>query len=81
MPRKQFFADVQVAADKKIDTITSVARGSDDGEVIATFLPPRGIPIEISLLAQPGTYFSITSNLASPIYINVILFVCGGTLS
>jgi len=55
MPRKQFIADVQAAADKNILGITSVVRGDDDGEVVACFSPPTGAPIEISLLAQPGT--------------------------
>ena len=55
MPRKQFIADVQVAADKGAPGITSVVRGDDDGEVVASFSPPTGAPIEISLLAQPGT--------------------------
>jgi ubiquitin-conjugating enzyme E2 Q len=55
MPRKQFIADVQVAADKNIFGISSVVRGDDDGEVVAYFVPPTGAPIEISLLAQPGT--------------------------
>lgn len=56
MPRKQFIADIQAAADKKILGITSIARGDDDGEVVASFAPPTGAPIEISLLAQPGTH-------------------------
>jgi hypothetical protein len=56
MPRKQFIADIQVAADKNILGITSIARGDDDGEVVASFAPPTGAPIEISLLAQPGTH-------------------------
>lgn len=55
MPRKQFIADVQVAADKSVLGITNVARGDDDGEVVASFVPPSGAPIEISLMAQPGT--------------------------
>jgi ubiquitin-conjugating enzyme E2 Q len=54
MPRKEFIADVQAAADKKVLGITNVARGDDDGEVVACFVPPSGAPIEISLLAQPG---------------------------
>jgi ubiquitin-conjugating enzyme E2 Q len=54
MPRKQFIADVQAAGDKNILGITSIARGDDDGEVVACFVPPTGSPIEISLLAQPG---------------------------
>jgi len=54
MPRKQFIADVQVAAENSIRGITSVTRGDDDGEVIASFVPPTGAPIEVSLLAQPG---------------------------
>lgn len=56
MPRKQFIADIQAAADKKILGITTIARGDDDGEVVASFAPPTGAPIEISLLAQPGTH-------------------------
>ncbi len=55
MPRKQFIADVQAAADKRIAGITKIARGEDDGEVVVCFVPPSGAPIEISLLAQPGT--------------------------
>jgi ubiquitin-conjugating enzyme E2 Q len=55
MPRKQFISDVQVAADKNVLGITNVARGDDDGEVVACFVPPSGAPIEISLMAQPGT--------------------------
>ncbi len=56
MPRKQFIADIQVTADKNIQGITSIVRGDDDGEVVASFAPPTGVPIEISLLAQPGTH-------------------------
>jgi hypothetical protein len=54
MPRKQFIVDVQAAADKTILGIANVARGDDDGEVVVSFVPPSGVPIEISLLAQPG---------------------------
>ena len=59
MPRKQFIADVQLAAEANIANITAVARGDDDGEVIVTYVPPEGAPIEIALLASPGEYFSL----------------------
>ncbi|KAH7346789.1 hypothetical protein BKA65DRAFT_399825 [Rhexocercosporidium sp. MPI-PUGE-AT-0058] len=52
MPRKAFVADVQAAEEKKIPGISSVARGPDD-DVIVTFVPASGLPIEINFMAQP----------------------------
>ncbi len=66
MPRKQFIADVQIAAESNIPGITAVARGDDDGEVIVTYSPPTGAPIEISLLHigeyLSGCIFSVSSS-------------------
>jgi ubiquitin-conjugating enzyme E2 Q len=55
MGRKDFIADVQGASELAIPGISLVARGDDDGEVNVCFVPPSGAPIELSMLAQPGT--------------------------
>ncbi len=69
MPRKQFIADVQLAADSSIAGVTAFARGDDDGEVIVTYSPPTGAPIEISFLHM-GEFLSqsllISSNFIQP---------------
>lgn len=57
MPRKAFVADVQAADEKKIPGISSVVRGPDD-DVIVSFVPASGPPIEINFMAQPGMFSS-----------------------
>lgn len=57
MPRKAFVADIQAAAEQNIPGISSVTKGPDD-DVIVSFVPVSGGPIEIILMAQPGMSMS-----------------------
>ncbi|KAI9046781.1 hypothetical protein LZ554_009518 [Drepanopeziza brunnea f. sp. 'monogermtubi'] len=52
MPRKQFVADIQVIAGLNIPSIGKIERGPDD-DVLVSFLPASGPPIEITFMAQP----------------------------
>lgn len=53
MPRRQFLADIQATADLRIPGIGSIERGPDD-DVLISFIPATGPPIEIVMMAQPG---------------------------
>ncbi|EKD17715.1 uncharacterized protein L3040_008100 [Drepanopeziza brunnea f. sp. 'multigermtubi'] len=52
MPRKQFVADIQVTASLNIPSIGKIERGPDD-DVLVSFIPASGPPIEITFMAQP----------------------------
>lgn len=62
MPRKAFTADIKTASESNIPSISSVARGDDDGSVYATFAAEGHLPIEIELMVQPGKLFIRTIN-------------------
>ncbi|KAK6585901.1 hypothetical protein PZA11_000958 [Diplocarpon coronariae] len=51
MPRKAFLADIQAAIDLKIPGISSITK--QDEELLVTFVPASGHPIEIILVVQP----------------------------
>ncbi|TVY68712.1 Ubiquitin-conjugating enzyme E2 Q2 [Lachnellula suecica] len=51
MPRKAYIADVAAVIAQDIPGISSVAKGSEDGDLNICFVPSSGVPIEIGLLA------------------------------
>jgi hypothetical protein len=51
MGRKAYIADVAAAAALSIPGITSVVKGSEDGDIHVCYTPATGLPIEISLLS------------------------------
>jgi hypothetical protein len=55
MARKTFIADFEISRKQNIPGISSVARGENDEDINVSFVPHGGVPIEIVLLAQPGT--------------------------
>jgi len=57
MPRKAYIADVATAVSQNIPGISSVAKGSEDGDLNICYLPVTGPPIEIGLLALGKSSF------------------------
>ncbi len=56
MPRKAFIADLKTAQETQISGITEIKRGENDEDIELCFVPETGPPIEIGLLATPGTF-------------------------
>ncbi|EPE33440.1 UBC-like protein [Glarea lozoyensis ATCC 20868] len=80
MGRKAYIADVAAAAALSIPGITSVVKGSEDGDVHVCYTPATGLPIEISLLSlevggypQENFYMITTESMDLPAGVNSIL--------
>ncbi|RDL41264.1 uncharacterized protein BP5553_01243 [Venustampulla echinocandica] len=81
MPRKAYIADaaavIDQAAAQNSPGITSITKGSEDGELHICFVPPTGLPIEIQLIAldvggypSENTYMITTASLDLPDNVN-----------
>jgi ubiquitin-conjugating enzyme E2 Q len=76
MPRKAYIADVATATSQNIPGISSVARGSEDGDLNVCYVPMTGPPIEIGLLALGKSSFPILEMRTLPAFREGLLELC-----
>ncbi|KAG9231149.1 hypothetical protein BJ875DRAFT_487289 [Amylocarpus encephaloides] len=85
MGRKAYIADVAAATAANIPNISSVTKGTEDGDLHLSFVPHTGAPMEISILSldiggypSENTYMITTESLDLPKDVNAVLLETQG---